>query len=666
MSDTTTVSPLRQRMIEDMAARKLNPHTQRSHIQSCKRFAAWLKRSPDTATPDEVRLFQLYLVESGTSICNRNRVMTGVRFLFRVTLRRHDLAAEVWHLKEPQKLPPVLSPDEVKRVLTMATSLKARAMLTLAYGCGLRASEVVVRLRAGDIDSEQKIIRIVQSKGQKDRHVMLPAEVLKLLRQWWKARPTAYDASVAPEQSWLFPGRSNHQPLTTRQFSRLFKEAAKAAGLRKTLSLHSLRHSFATHLLERGRDIRVIQALLGHERLETTARYTRVATGMIAKIESPLEDLSAPRRRRTRRDSKGTAALGGHVARCENAACGYTEIAYNSCRNRHCPKCQGAASRRWLVDREAELLPVPYFHVVYTLPSELRDIAYQNKRVIYDLLMKAAAETTLAIASDPKRLGARIGVTAVLHTWGSALTHHPHVHMIVPGGGLSLDGTRWVAARSNFLVHVNLLARLFRGKMLAMLMHAHDAGELKFFNTHAGLADKRTFKRFISPLRRIKWVVHCKAPFAGPEQVLRYLSRYTHRVAISNRRLVAANDDAIAFRWKDYRINGPGRWKTMRLHPHEFIRRFLLHVLPKGFHRIRHYGLFAPTNRAESIAKARALLNVAPPAGDPQEQPDIATDTPRVLPCPCPRCGGRMIVIEVFARGCEPRWRPMPSRVDTS
>jgi len=307
MSDTTTVSPLRQRMIEDMAARKLNPHTQRSHIQSCKRFAAWLKRSPDTATPDEVRLFQLYLVESGTSICNRNRIMTGVRFLFRVTLRRHDLAAEVWHLKEPQKLPPVLSPDEVKRVLTMATSLKARAMLTLAYGCGLRASEVV-RLRAGDIDSEQKIIRIVQSKGQKDRHVMLPAEVLKLLRQWWKARPTAYDASVAPEQSWLFPGRSNHQPLTTRQFSRLFKEAAKAAGLRKTLSLHSLRHSFATHLLERGRDIRVIQALLGHERLETTARYTRVATGMIAKIESPLEDLSAPRRRRAKRDSAEPAA----------------------------------------------------------------------------------------------------------------------------------------------------------------------------------------------------------------------------------------------------------------------------------------------------------------------------------------------------------------------
>ena len=361
-----------------------------------------------------------------------------------------------------------------------------------------------------------------------------------------------------------------------------------------------------------------------------------------------------------------TAALGGHVARCENAACGHTEISYNSCRNRHCPKCQGAASRQWFADREAELLPVPYFHVVFTLPSELRDVAYQNKRVIYKLLMKAAAETTLAIASDPKHLGARIGIIAVLHTWGSAMTHHPHAHMIVPGGGLSLDGARWVPARSNFLVHVKVLADLFRGKMLAMLMRAHRAGELKFFNTHAGLADKATFKRFIAPLRHIDWVVHCKAPFAGPEQVLRYVSRYTHRVAISNRRLVAADDDAIAFRWKDYRVDGPDRWKTMRLQPHEFIRRFLIHVLPKGFHRIRHYGLLASTNRAKNIAMVRALLNVAPPATDPQKQPDVAPDTPRVLPCPCPRCGAHMIVIETFAPGCEPKCWPTPTRIDTS
>jgi integrase/recombinase XerD len=307
MSETKTVSPLRQRMIEDMAARKLNPNTQRGHIYSCKRLAAWLKRSPDTATADEVRRFQLYLIET-TSICNRNRIMTGVRFLFRVTLRRRDLAAEVWHIKEPERLPPVMSPEEVKRVLTMAMSLKARAMLTLAYGCGLRAGEVV-RLRAGNIDSEQMIIRIVQSKGRKDRHVMLPAEVLKLLRQWWKVRPTASNNGVAPEQRWLFPGRSQHQPMTTRQFSRLFKEAANAAGLRKTVPLHALRHSFATHLLERGKNLRIIQALLGHSKPETTAHYSRVAIGLIAKIESPLEGLREPRRRRAKRNSEEPSAL---------------------------------------------------------------------------------------------------------------------------------------------------------------------------------------------------------------------------------------------------------------------------------------------------------------------------------------------------------------------
>ena len=304
MSETNPVSPLRQRMIEDMTARKLDPHTQRSHIYSCKRFAAWLKRSPDTATAEEVRRFQLHLVESGASICNRNRIVTGVRFLFRVTLRRHDLAAEIWHIKEPQKLPPVLSPEEIKRILNMATSLKARAMLSLAYGCGLRASEVA-RLRACDIDSDQMIIRVVQSKGRKDRNVMLPPEILDLLRQWWKARPKRRDAGVPPQQRWLFPGRHGH--LTTRQFGRLFKDAAKAAGLRKAVSLHSLRHSFATHLLEDGKDIRLIQALLGHEKLDTTARYTRVATGLIAKVESPLARLITPRHRQATRNAREAA-----------------------------------------------------------------------------------------------------------------------------------------------------------------------------------------------------------------------------------------------------------------------------------------------------------------------------------------------------------------------
>jgi hypothetical protein len=365
-----------------------------------------------------------------------------------------------------------------------------------------------------------------------------------------------------------------------------------------------------------------------------------------------------------------TVALGGHVARCENASCAHTVVAYNSCRNRHCPKCQGAAARKWLAEREAELLPVGYFHVVYTLPVPLRDIAYQNKRVIYDLLMKASAETTLTIAADPKHLGARIGITAVLHTWGSALTHHPHVHMIVPGGGIAPGGTRWISCRPSFLVHVHVLSRLFRGRLLAMLTEAHAEGRLKFFGDHSGLADKKAFKRFLAPLRRIEWVVYTKDPFDGPEQVLRYLSRYTHRVAISNRRLVSADDDGIAFRWKDYRIDGSGRWKTMTLTAHEFIRRFLMHVLPKGFHRIRHYGLFANGNRAANIARARELLGAAPPVVEPEEEKAAAPDEPRVLSCPCPRCGGRMIVIEVFARGCEPRYRPtpppMPIRIDTS
>ena len=292
---TDAISPLRQRMIEDMSARKLGAHSQRSHISSCKRFAAFLKRSPDTATADDVRLFQLHLIDAGSSICNRNRIMTGLKFLFRVTLRRLDLAAEIYHIKEPQKIPLVISPDEAKRLLAMAGNLKVHVLLALGYGAGLRAGEVV-RLRAGDIDSAQNIIRIVQAKGRKDRNVMLSPETLGLLRQWWRVRPTRDDDGVPREQRWLFPGRTPGKPMTTRQLNRLFHQAADAAGIRKAVTLHALRHSFATHLLERGTDIRVIQALLGHHKLDTTARYTRVATGMISAIASPLDLLGEPRK----------------------------------------------------------------------------------------------------------------------------------------------------------------------------------------------------------------------------------------------------------------------------------------------------------------------------------------------------------------------------------
>jgi integrase/recombinase XerD len=293
---TNTVTPLRQRMIEDMQARQLGPASQRSHVYSCKRFAAFLKRSPDTATPDEVRRFQLHLTETSMSICNRNRIMTGLKFLFRVTLRRHDLVAEIYHLREPQKIPLVMSQDETRRLLAVAGSLKVRVLLSLGYGCGLRAGEVV-RLKVKHIDRAQNIIRVEQAKGRKDRNVMLSPEMLDLLRQWWKARPTRWDAGVPPEERWLFPGTRTGKPMTTRQLSRLFHQTAEAAGIKKSVTLHALRHSFATHLLEGDTDIRIIQALLGHDKLDPTARYTRVATGMIANIESPLDRLSKPRKK---------------------------------------------------------------------------------------------------------------------------------------------------------------------------------------------------------------------------------------------------------------------------------------------------------------------------------------------------------------------------------
>jgi hypothetical protein len=353
-----------------------------------------------------------------------------------------------------------------------------------------------------------------------------------------------------------------------------------------------------------------------------------------------------------------TAALGGQVVRCENVACGHTLLVFHSCRNRHCPKCQAAASREWFEAREAELLPVEYFHLVFTLPAPLRDLAFHNKAVIYDILIKASAETTLTIAADPKHLGARIGFTSVLHTWGSAMTHHPHVHMIVPGGGISLDGTRWISCEPGFFLPVHVLSARFRGRVLAMLAEAHKAGRLKFFGAQTALTERKRFKRWLAPLRKIGWVIDSRPPVAGPEQVLRYLSRYTHRAAISNRRLVAADDSRVSFRWKDYRIDGPDRWKTMTLAPFEFIRRFLMHVLPKGFHRVRHYGLFAGTRRAANIARARELLNV--PAPKPPPPKPAEPNAPRRHPSPCPCCRSTMLVIETFGRGETPRHRPSP------
>ena len=349
-----------------------------------------------------------------------------------------------------------------------------------------------------------------------------------------------------------------------------------------------------------------------------------------------------------------TAALGGHVAAC--TSCGHQHIAYNSCRNRHCPKCQGAVARDWMLARMQDLLPVEYFHVVFTLPASIADIAYQNKAALYDLLFKASARTLLTIAADPKHLGARIGMTSVLHTWGSAMTHHPHVHVIVPGGGLSPDGTRWIACRSGFFVPVKVLSRLFRRLFLEGLARLHKAGKLVFFGDLAGLADPVTFETLLAPLRRTDWVVYAKPPFGGPEAVLAYLSRYTHRVAISNHRLVSADADTVAFRWKDYRIKRGDRIKIMRLPTSEFIRRFLIHVLPSGFHRIRHAGFLANGIRRDRIEKIRRLLDAQP---EPEHGVDDDPDDPGAHQR-CPKCGGAMIIIETFARGQTPKSRAPP------
>ncbi len=350
-----------------------------------------------------------------------------------------------------------------------------------------------------------------------------------------------------------------------------------------------------------------------------------------------------------------TEALGGHVAACTK--CSHQHIAYNSCKNRHCPKCQGPAARDWMEARAEDLLPVEYFHVVFTLPAEIARIALWNKRAVYSLLFRASAETVMTIAADPKRLGARIGMSSVLHTWGSALTHHPHIHMIVPGGGLSPDGRRWVACKPGFFLHVRVLARLFRRLFIEGLMALHRTGQLAFFGDLAELADANAFAAWLAPFRKSEWVVYAKPPFGGPEAVLVYLSRYTHRVAISNSRLVSASADTVSFRWKDYRIKRGDRMKVMRLDTNEFIRRFLTHVLPDGFHRIRHYGLLASAQRKANIAKVRVLIGASTPEQAPSSEDNPA---PLTLREPCPCCGGSMHIIETFRRGQVPRSRAPP------
>src|SRR5438132_7682304 len=533
------ISPLRQRMLEDMSLRGFTPDTQRDYIRAVKKLAAFLGRSPDSATAEELRAFQLHLTETGVQPPSINATVTALRFFFKVTLDRPETTRHLVFVYEPRKLPRVLSPEEVLRLLEAAPGPKHKAALSVAYGAGLRAMEVV-GLKVCDVDSKRMMIRVEQGKGRKDRFAMLSPQLLELLRDWWR---------IAQPKVWMFPGRDRVNPMTTRQLNRVCHTAAELAGLPTGVAPHTLRHSFATHLLEQSVDIRVIQVLLAHTKLDTTARYTHVASNIIREVMSPLDRLTPLVPKKTdeppagpvprpvlevadifrdygaawREANRGhvslgqlkvmsaiehcrTAALGGHVVRCED--CSHTTIAYNSCRNRHCPKCQGAAAREWMADRGAELLPVPYFHIVFTLPSAIGDIAYTNKAVIYDLLFKASSETLITIAADPKHLGANIGMTAVLHTWGSAMTHHPHVHMIVPGGGLSTDNQHWIAAKPTFFLPVFVLSKLFRRLMLEKLVAAHAAEKLKFYGAHAHLADANAFAKFLAPLRKRRWFVY--------------------------------------------------------------------------------------------------------------------------------------------------------------
>jgi len=338
-----------------------------------------------------------------------------------------------------------------------------------------------------------------------------------------------------------------------------------------------------------------------------------------------------------------TAALGGHIEHCSD--CGLVRHAYNSCRNRHCPKCQGQARAEWLAARQAELLPVAYFHVVFTLPAPVAEIAFQNKEAAYAILFRTAVETLRRIAADPRHLGAELGVVAVLHTWGQNLHHHPHVHCVVPGGGPSLDGTRWIACRPGFFLPVRVLSRLFRRLFLEQLQAAFEAGDLGFFGTLAEFAEPAAFARRLHELRRVEWVVYAKPPFGGPAQVLAYLGRYTHRVAIANARLVGVTDREVTFRWRDYRHHG--KTKLMTLDAHAFIRRFLLHTLPDGFHRIRHYGFLANGHRTEKLALCRKLLDAPPPepAAAPAEDAPPAHRHDR-----CPSCGGAMLTLATLPR----------------
>ncbi|SJZ78649.1 Phage integrase, N-terminal SAM-like domain [Consotaella salsifontis] len=576
------VSPLRQRLIDEMDLRRFPRETQRNYFRDIGRLATFLGRSPDTETADDLCWFQIVQQEAGLGVPTINAVVSALRFFFVHTIDRPDLARKLVRLHHPRQLPDVLSPDEVRRLLGATVCLKHLAALSVAYGAGLRVAEVAA-LKVADVDSTRMILRIEHGKGGRDRNAMLSADLLALLRQWWieghRQGVLHRDGCCSPAR----PGHGRSRPgsftaswwtrLERRRFPKgsvpiryaipspptFWKTASTSASSRfcwgtpssirprsTPRSPHACCEPWSAPSTglpcSTAKDLHPAEAMRASIEVADIFRaagplYGAAKAGHLSLAE--LKIMSAVEHCRT-------AALGGHVEGCDN--CAHLRVSYNSCRNRHCPRCQGAAARDWLAEREADLLPVGYFHVVFTLPSEIAALAFQNKAAIYSLLFRAAAETMTRITADPRHLGACIGFTAVLHTWGSAMTHHPHVHMIVPGGGLLPDGTRRISARPAFLLPVQVLSALFRRLFLDGLSALHDAGSLAFVGTLAHLAEPRAFARHLAPVRRKRWMVYAKPPFAGPRTVLAYLSRYTHRVAISSRRILAFDGASVTFR----------------------------------------------------------------------------------------------------------------------
>ncbi len=647
---------LRKRMLEELQRRNYSEKTIRGYLRTVEQFAKHFGKAPDKLGPDDLRSYQAYLLtERKLAVGSVVARVAALRFFFVRTLKRREFWEDLPYPKDSKdrrRLPTVLSLEEVARLIDAAGNLMHRTMLMMLYATGLRRAELC-HLKVSDIDSERMVIHVREGNGGRDRDVLLTPKLLETLREYWRwMKPKSY----------LFPGTVKgwraDVPITEKIVWQAVNEAAKRAEITKHVSPHSLRHCFATHMLEAGADLRTIQVLLGHAKLAHTTVYLHLSRRHLQAVPSPLEaievadivrrtgnsfweqqqsHLAWPHRKVLDAIARcRTAALGGLRDQC--VRCGHQAISFNSCRNRHCPKCQANARAKWLAARSAELLPVPYFHVVFTLPHELSALVLQNKRLLYDLLYRTSAATMLELARDPKHLGADIGFLGVLHTWGQNLEHHPHVHYIVPAGGLALDGSRWVDSSPRFFLPVHALSRVFRGKFVAGLKLLVAENKLQFHGSQRHLAALGGFARFVRQLYRQDWVVYAKPPFGGPEHVLNYLARYTHRVAISNHRLVAFANDRVSFRWRDYAHGG--KKKIMTVSAHEFLRRFLLHVLPGRLVRIRHFGLFANRRRNAALERCRALLGMAACVDRPEPP------TPR-----CPACSGIMLVVERLTRG---------------